>query len=527
MSLRAFTIYTLIWALLAGPALGQQLLPLPAPEPACIAARPDIDPRRSLFVTEKTVVSRAFSLEEVLGKIARDSGVPGLSARDLWLQWWDTQNPKPGLGLGLHCDDGVDAPADAMLNGFPIQCPRNEGAEIHVDPFDPSADSFYKPIALVNRFDLAPPDGAHCGEYRVIFGRKSGVNDDFDRNLIIFEAVLPNPQPGCGLEGCRRVAKFWERLSRVDNPLRRARMLRTFYLEGFPEHGIEPVIQLAHFSPGSGQIRSNQFLPGTEQQIWQLREFKLALLCTADGGPCRLLFAPVTVKTNPFGELFSEDFTDPRTFPFMRHMLTQVENLSQADLNRFFNVIPGNFNAGQSNAQGPENNYPIHFTDSPHFEQALQVRLDALGSSLDPVHLIRRSTTQSCAGCHQLNNNPPANQLGDGLEWPESLDFTHVDEGPAVQIGGVPHFEISPALEDVFLPHREGIFERYLADLPCVTCSSPQLLTAAGGPPSIAVPLADDGLTPALISSEEVFRIDAERKQGLPVETLGGGRSVH
>lgn len=527
MSCRSFSAYLLLGVLLATQAWGQQLSALSSVAPACRVPTPDIDPRRSLFVTEEEVVSQAFSLEEVLAQLARDSGVPGLGARDLWRQWWDTQNPGPGLGLGLHCDDHAARPDDATLNGFPIQCPRNEGGEIHVNPFDPEAQSFYKPLALVNRFDLAPADGANCGEYRVIFGRESGVTDIFNRNLIIFEAVLPNPRPGCGIEGCREVARFWERLSRVDDPARRARMLRAFYLKGFPRHDIEPVIRLAHFAPGSGQIRTNQFLSGPEPQIWQLRDFKLALLCTANQGPCRLLFAPVSVKTNPFGELFSENFADPRTFPFMRHMLTQVGNLSEPDLNGFFNVIPERFNAGQSNAQGSENHYPVHFANSPRFEQALQARLDAQGSSLEPIDLMRRSMAQSCAGCHELSNGFPENQLGDRLEWPPSLGFTHVDEGPPVSVGGIPHFEISRALEEVFLPHREKVFERYLAKLPCVACSSPALLADSGDDSSITVPLAPDGLTPALISSEEVFRIDAERRQGAKTETLGGSRSVH
>lgn len=526
MSIRDTLISALIFTLIAGPALAQARSRLPAPAPACVTPRPDIDARRSLFVTEVEVVSQAFSLEEVLDQIAQDSGIPHLRAKDLWGQWWDTQNPKPGLGLGLHCDDRLDDLGNPVINGFPIQCPRNEGAEISVNPFEPGTSSFYKPLALVNRFDLAAADGAHCGEYRVIFGRASGVNNPFQRNLIIFEAVLPNPAPGCGLEGCRRVAEFWQRLSHVDDPLTRARMLRTFYLDGFPEHGIEPVIRLAHFGPGSGQIRSNQFLSGPEQQIWQLRDFKLALLCAAQDGPCRLLFAPVTVKTNPFGELFSESFSDPRTLPFMRHMVTQVPNLSQGDLNSFFNIIPGRYNAGQSNAQGLENHYPVHFEDSPHFERALRLRLAALGIPLEPVDLIRRSMTQSCAGCHELSNDPVQRDLGDGLEWPPSLGFTHVDEGPPVSIDGVPHFEISEALESVFLPHRERVFERYLDGLPCRTCVSPGL-SASGDPTPITVPLARDGVSPELISSEEISRIDAELSQGLPFETLGGSGSVH
>ncbi|MGE4653080.1 MAG: hypothetical protein AAEJ53_19520, partial [Myxococcota bacterium] len=362
------------------------------------------------------------------------------------------------------------------------------------------------------------------GEYRVIFARQSGVLNGGNWNLVIFEAVLPNPQPGCGIDGCKRVARFWQGLSRVDDPARRAQMLREFYLEGDPANRIQPVIRVDHFGPGNGQIRTNQFMSGPNTQIWQLRDFKLALLCAGGYGNCDLQFVPVSVKTNPFGELFSEASSQPNTFPFMRHMLTQVENLSEPDLNGFFNVIPNVFNAGQSNSQPSENDYPSHFANSPRFERALESRLRRLGIRLDPIDLVERSMTQSCGGCHQLSNGA---DLGGGLgPWPSSLGFVHVDEGPPVAVNGVPHFEISPALEDLFIPHREEVFERYLSRVACVDCVAP-VLSTSDQPTPIPVPLSSDGLGPASISSDELSRIDAERKQGLLNDTLGGPRRVH
>ena len=528
MTFNTYVATTLIAALLAGPASSQLLPALPAPGPACLSPIADVDPRRSLFITEVEVVEQAFSLEEVLDQLARDSGVPGLTAQDLWVQWWDTQNENlPSIGGGgseIHCDDQTDSLGNPAINGYPIQCPRNEGSETSADPFNPRSQSFYKPIALINRFDLAPTDGANCGEYRVIFGRQSGVSNGGNRNLVIFEAVLPNPQPGCGIDGCKQVARFWERLSHVDAPAMRAQMLREFYLKGDRANQIQPVIRVDHFGPGNGQIRTNQFMSGPNSQIWQLREFKLALQCAGGYGDCDLQFVPVSVKTNPFGELFSEASTQPNTFPFMRHMLTQVENLSEPDLNGFFNVIPNVFNAGQSNSQPPENDYPAHFANSPRFERALGRRLRRLGIRLDPIDLVERSMTQSCGGCHQLSNG--ADLGGDLDPWPSSLGFVHVDEGPPVAVNGIPHFEISPALEDVFIPHREEVFERYLSQMACVDCEDPGLSTS-DQPVPIPVPLSADGTSPAWLSPDEVGRIDAERKQGLLVETLGGPRRVH
>ena len=180
--------------LLTGPAFGQ----IAVPAPVCPISQVDIEPRRSLFVTDLEVLDH-FELEQVLGQLARQSGVPGLQAIDIWEQWWNTQKPGPPTEPDPRCNDELDADGNASLNGFPYQCPRAEAGEADVDPFDPTQATYYKPLALVNRFDLAPPDGANCGEYRIVFARKSGETQTLQRNLIIFEAVLPNPSPGCGL----------------------------------------------------------------------------------------------------------------------------------------------------------------------------------------------------------------------------------------------------------------------------------------------------------------------------------------
>ncbi len=530
---RKISTWTGVLVLLGAAAASAQVVSRPPAldtGPQCLRPRPDVEPRRSLLVSERAVVEQAVSLEDVLETLARDSGIAGLSADALWTQWWDTQNPSPGLGLGANCDDQVDAHGNPAINDFPIQCGRNEGSEVGVDPFDPGLPSFYLPIGLVNRFDLAPPDGANCGEHRIIFARQSGSTNPFERNLIIFEAVLPNPSPGCGLDGCQQVAEFWEHMSSVPDADRRADLLRRFYLEGFPGRNIPPVIRVDRFSPGAGQIRTNQFMTGPDQQIWQLREFKLALLCTQPGGPCLLNFVPVSVKTNPFGEMFDENFADARTVPFQRSFVGQVENLAENDINAFFNVFAGQFNAGQSNSQGLENDYTAHFDPNTRFGRVLGQRLRQMGSSLRPDHLVRRSQAMSCAGCHELNNGVPANDLGGGVRWPSSLGFVHVSEAQTEIVDGTEHFAISPALSSVFLPHREQIFEQYLDDLPCEPCQSLGLESdSSAGFPSAAiiVPLDASGSAPVQLSSDEVEALDLERKQGLSSNTLGGPPRTH
>ena len=499
----------------AGPAAAQ----MTTASDVCREPRTDVDPRRSLFVTELEVLEQAISLEDVLTALADDVGNPSFGPRTLWQQLWDTQNVGPGLGLGFNCDDQLDPTGTPTLNRFPIQCPRNEGAEINVNPFNPRLPSFYEPIALVNRMDLAPTDGANCGEFRVIFARSGG-----SRNLLIFEAVLPNPEPSCGLEGCRAVARFWERLSDVDDPAQRAAALREFYLRGFPSRGIEPVIRAAHFNVGAGQIRTNQFMTGPEPQSWQLREFKLVQLCPSSGS-CTPLFAPVTTKQNPFGELFDETAGLRRSVLFQSHYLTQVENLAVNNIHRFFAEAPDRFNAGQSTSQTTENNYPFHFGNSPRLKAAIDFRLNQIGSRLEPEHIVRRSMALSCAGCHQLSNNPPANNLGGGVRWPASLGFVHVHENLTDIIDGQEHFAISPALEDVFIPQRERVFERYLDEVACDDCTLAPL--ASGPPPTHQIEIDQSGEPEIEISPDVLRSLDNELKDGIAEDNIGGTRAVH
>ena len=88
----------------AGPAAAQ----MTTASDVCREPRTDVDPRRSLFVTELEVLEQAISLEDVLTALADDVGNPSFGPRTLWQQLWDTQNVGPGLGLGFNCDDQLD-----------------------------------------------------------------------------------------------------------------------------------------------------------------------------------------------------------------------------------------------------------------------------------------------------------------------------------------------------------------------------------------------------------------------------------
>ena len=431
-----------------------------------------IDSRRSLVVTEVDILSR-FPLKRVLDQLVVQSGVTGLTSLDLFHQWWDTQNPAAQrFGHEPHCT--------GFLNGFPFTCrpAPSEGGQAAptVNPFvDPNHPDAYLPIGLFNRFDLAVADGSHCGEYRIVYAKRSGIEQPLQRNLLIFEAKLPNPLPHQGLEGCRRIVDFWADLSKEDAIDRRAQDLERFYFQG--QGNIAPVVHISHYgdNPNSeGQVRTNQFF-NAPAFAWSLREFKLIRTCS--GGRCSAMrFIPVTDKVNPFGELHNADRTDPTAVGYRNHFLTQIEvnpdetdeplqGLAAATLDDIRFDIPNDAdNTGQSQASGSvENDYVHHFTSATQatFATAMQAKLNAIGSPLTPTAIILRAESQSCAGCHRLLNGT---DIGGGLTWPPSLDFTHVTERQTEIIDGQTAFVISPALKNVFIPQRARIMEDYLND---------------------------------------------------------------
>lgn len=424
-----------------------------------------VDVRRSLAVTEQTILAR-FSLERVLTQLAAQSGVPGLSAVQLFQQWWDTQNPNPGSYAGAHCDDSVDAYGTSVLNGYPYLCRATaEGAQASCDPFVVSSTCAYVAIGLFNRFDQAPENGAHCGEYRIVYAKQSGIASTSDRNLLIFEAALPNPHPQQGLKGCQQIVDTWADLSDVSSLSARADALEDFYFDG--QGSVGPVISVDNFGNnalGVGQIRTNQF--SNTSTGWSLREFKLSRTCTAQG--CTALrFTPVTNKNNAFGPLFAAGSSLASAPAFQAFFPSQVAGLAAGSVPQLDIGMSDSFNTGQSQASGTtalEMKYPDHFGTGPStLRSALQSQLSTLGSTLTPDDIVVRAQALSCAGCHRLNNNVA---LGGGLTWPASLGFTHVTERETELVGGETRFRLSDALVSFFLPARKQIIEDFLNNRP-------------------------------------------------------------
>ncbi|MFT3771769.1 MAG: hypothetical protein QM820_40690 [Minicystis sp.] len=470
--------------------------------PACDGTiTANVDP--SLVVprpTHAALLDTHFQLADVLQQLITLSGAAGETPTELLRRLWDTENDAGSAAF----NDGFQPHCAGSLNNYPLECNRGEGGlAFSVEPTD------FIPVALFNRFDLAPADGSHCGEYRIVYSSTAVTG------ALIFEGQLPNPNPACGLEACRPVAEFWQSLSSVSNPATLGKLLREFYFGGLP--GFSPVIQPENygFSAGKGvygasggQIRSN-----TITTSWQLREFHLALGDAASGAT---LFAePVTVKNNPFGELFEFGSSRPEApsfqsfFPDSSSGTSEVQTLVATNVNRVSMATPDNFNAGQST---------VSFDVINDYQTALDAGgpgnpfMNAIGAELQRIfcapgtvctppltaqNVADRATSQSCAGCHQLSNGV---NMGNGMTWPSSNGFLHVG------FSG----NLSPALRCVFLPHRQSVLLTFLRNCPTtkVPVVTPLGCGSSGGGKGGGIPVE-----PVLESTEP--------------ETLGGGSKVN
>lgn len=399
-----------------------------------------LDLRRSFAVTDSAILS-AFTLSAVLGQI----GAPTAQTADpLFRQLWDTQNPAPGLaGLpGPHCSDN-----GGLLNGFSYPCRPAEGAQ--ASPASSTNLASYSAVGLFNRFDLAPSSGADCGEHRIVFAKTGG---GAGRAFIIFEAVLPNPRPNKGIEGCRPVVDFWASLSEDNDQSSRAGKLQSFYFNGLP--GFSPVVAADNYGIRGGQVRLNMFITPP----WFLRELKSTRDCAL--GPCRVVWAPVTVKTNPFGGLFGSATSDRRAQEFQQSFFpSQVASLASGDVNTFNYTVPDSFNAGGSDAQSfGLDDYGQQLAGNPAFRTAIAAELSRIGSSLSPESIVARAQALSCGGCHQRSVGA---DLGGGISFPLSAGFVHASEFVETGPDGA-RFRLSSALTDTFLPFRASVASAFI-----------------------------------------------------------------
>jgi hypothetical protein len=316
-----------------------------------------------------------------------------------------------------------------------------------------------------------------------------------NRNLINFEARVPNPEPAKGVKGCRPILDFWHGLSdKSISASARGKLLHDFYLNGLPSYHVGPVVDIAHYTFGTGQIRTNQFLHNDSAEVanhpfdWTLREFKAVV--GADG---RLRIVPDTVKTSPGNDLFRSGSVDPRVASLTLNIRAQIGRLLGAagpakgmgDINSigFSLSVTG---ANDANAFEGDELVPelgdvsavfLGGNGNPVLSASIQDALTAGGWNLTPTDVVNRIRTQTCAGCHHYSGNRKdggEEDLGGGAFWPNKaaknakprmMDFTHVSERDddllQAIVGNGKRYAISSAAE-AFLMFREAFMKQAL-----------------------------------------------------------------
>ncbi|MBV8519171.1 MAG: hypothetical protein JO197_17380 [Acidobacteria bacterium] len=410
---------------------------------------------RSFVITDKSMLVH-FRFQRVLETLIARSSAPDMTAEALYRQWFDTGNPKPGLDASMpHCDDEHTG-GRTSLNGLPRRCPASEGL-LATAAF---RDEDFIPIAVTNRFDLADPAGAHCGEYRIVFARIAP--QPLPTLHIIFEAVLPNPHPEMGLTGCRAAAQFWADLSTVDSLAERRARVERFFFDGIA--GYEPVIHPHHYRHAPAGVRTMQGNDAT--LVVNFTQFRVMDDCTR--GACRLWFAPDVLENLPFAPLFDSHDQSDRARRLRAAFLENVPTLATNDVNLYFMRIPPEFLAGDADPDGDGSGFlatrfylnGLSTDEGIQFNNDLKAILQQLHSPLAPFDLLARAESQNCMGCHFMGGSVGAQvqfpHPAEGHQQITELRMEDGEEGPNTR------YAISPAIRDVFGPHRMEILRAFL-----------------------------------------------------------------
>lgn len=402
---------------------------------------PDVTKVERVLMETNVDAVGGVSLTSVFDAIATNGGHQG-DGKLIYQQIFDSyasadQAQLPG---GVHCGDETTNGVPT-LNGFPIDCNRLEAQHVG------DMQNFFA-TAFVNRIDLAPANGAHCGQQRMIF-----ANNSFNRAFIIVEAQIPNPSPELGIQGCVPLAQFWMNQNNNPDAKSRGQILAQAFLQGgvkgLAEFGFGPFYTAENLTVGSGQIRTNQF----DSFPWTLREFKLAL----DGE--NISAVPFPTAESPAGALWNENSGLPQGEACRENFLSALDGVLTDDMSRMSFVIDGACKDAESRNDFSED-YASNM--SPGFAQQIQDKLASIGSPLSAFDVANRARfSGSCIGCH---NESSGSFLGNNVFAPPSFDFPQVLEFTQQCGNGETGncFATSTALSTVFLPGRLAVLSNLL-----------------------------------------------------------------
>jgi len=436
--------------------------------------------RRTVIETGQDALA-GLSLRETLDAALSNArtGTP-FAADDVYHAIIDSYNSSPGNDDSLaHCDD-QQTNGQASLNGYPLACPRLEGSQ-----FD-NLDAWF-PIAFVNRLDLAPTDGANCGQQRIIFANNVFIGNG--RMFMIVEAQLPNPTPECGVDSCRPIAEFWSSLAAVNDPIERGNRLRdAFLISGTGPFG--PFMNANQLGPDGGQIRTNNF----DSSPWTMREFHM------QAAPA-ILPLPHAVREAPNGELWNDLSALAQGEACRNSFLDSISNLQSDNLATFgFPVAPECEDAESPNDFGRHDYASQLASGSGEFAAEIDDRV--AGTGLSATDIARRARfAGSCMGCHIESSGV---SLGRGVTAPNSNDFVQISEfatEPCFGSGNGTCFLVSEALRTVFLPHRIEVQQNFM-NAPSSGCGT----TPFPGDAGVPEPSSDAGPGLASRSSRRVQR---------------------
>jgi hypothetical protein len=296
-----------------------------------------------------------------------------------------------------------------------------------------------RPIAIVNRFDLLPADYGYCGEYRIIF---SATGDDQSKLHVALEGVVPNPEPAGTKQGCTSVAKFWRRVAETESAGQRRHLLEDFFFRGAAP--LRRVLEQSS-SAQRAEVRTSRI--GHAGPVFAQYVIR------------RKGLERVALHNTPDGSLFDASIPSPFGMEFRRQFIRQIRTLAIDDVNRYSMKLDSGFSVKTTDGLEPSFNYTLPFRRSQRtvagqtFRNEIAAELRKIDSPLSPEDIISRAETRNCVGCHQKSG-----PVGGNVIFPKAFDSgEHLADDTVSKPAAA-----SPALNDVFMPHREKFLEQFL-----------------------------------------------------------------